>query len=140
MEHLSFKEVKNFLLQEIRGQFATDSYAKQNLRLIILPEIAPKNLLLLKQAGSASNDASITNAINSLSINGNEDTKHIDACVTNSFRGCNDDDLSTSSKHRNNNVNDDSNPQANNDNESNDIDEHVINSFRSFKNNRNNNS
>ena len=138
LDHPSFKEVKNSLLQELRGQFATDYCAKINLRLIILPGTMQNHHLHVKLVGSVSNNTPITNVINSLSINDNEDRENADACVINSFLGYNDDNLNASSNYHNNNGNDASKSKNFIDNESNDIDYYEINACRNFNNNRNN--
>ena len=48
LDNLSFKEVKNSLLQELRGQFAEESYLKHNLHLVMLPKPMQKHHLHVK--------------------------------------------------------------------------------------------
>ena len=126
------------MLQEIRGQCATDSCAKPNLRLTMLPRTTQNNHLHVKPAGSTSNNAHVANAINSLSIYDDKDTENARACVVNTVRGYNDDDVNATSNYRNGNCGNASNSQPLNENESNDINDCVINAFRNFNKNRNN--
>ena len=104
----TFKEVKNSLLQELRGQFAADSCATPNLRLIMLPRTMKNHHFHVKPAGSASKNAPIANTINYLSINDNDDTENIDEHVVNSLRSYNS-NRNARSNYRNNNRNNASN-------------------------------
>ena len=112
LDNPSFQEVKNSLLQEIRGQKLIDSTTKPNLRLTILPGTMEKHRLCVKPI--LSNASTRSNNINSLSNSDNNNT---------TSQPINDSSLS-----------------INDEDERNDTYGCVINACYSFKNNRNNNS
>ena len=105
LDHPSFQEVKNSLIQEICGQFATDSYVKPNLRLIMRPGTIQNHHLHVNPASSASNNVPNTNAINYLSIADNNDIESTDEHVINAFSSYDHNNRNTTSNFRNNNRN-----------------------------------
>ena len=89
---------------------------KPNLRLIVLPGTMHNHHFYAKPEGPVSNNFHITDVINSLYVKDNDHTENSDEYVINAFRGCNNNNINTSSNYRNNNSNNASSLQTFNDN------------------------
>ena len=116
-DHPSFKEVKNSLLQEIRGYHSTDRI-KPNLHLMMLPGTMQNHHLCVTPATSASYQNSNANLVRSLSLNVIDASSDVDDCVANDFCSYNNnrgyDSNSRNNSRKNNEYSNNNNNYENN--------------------------